>query len=66
MKGERPELQSKLRTTWEISSEMELEYESIISPTVIPYKEFEDYKDTSSILSKYTDRGSGNLLPDPN
>lgn len=46
MKGERPELQSKLKKIWEISSEMELEYESIISPTVIPYKEFEDYKDT--------------------
>ena len=46
VKGERPELQSKLKKIWEISSEMELEYESIISPTVIPYKEFEDYKDT--------------------
>ena len=29
---------------WDISSDLELEYGTIVSPTVIPYEEFERYK----------------------
>ena len=42
--GERTALQSQLKKIWDISAELELEYETIISPTVIPSDEFENYK----------------------
>lgn len=42
--GERIELQNKLKDIWNISSDLELEYGTIISPTVIPYDEYEKYK----------------------
>lgn len=43
--GDRKELQENLKKVWEVSSDLELEYGTIISPTVIPYKEFEKYKE---------------------
>lgn len=46
VKGTREKLQEKLKEIWEISSDMELEYGTIISPTVIPYEEFQNYKET--------------------
>ena len=30
---------------WDESAELELEYGTILSPTVIPYDEFEQYKE---------------------
>jgi predicted nucleotidyltransferase len=45
VEGERAELQERLKKIWDISSELELEYEKIISPTVIPFDEFERYKE---------------------
>lgn len=45
VRGERPELQKKLREVWELSSGLELEYETILSPTVIPYDEYEEYRE---------------------
>lgn len=45
VKGERQELQNQLKKIWDIVSDLELDYEVIISPTVIPYSEFETYKD---------------------
>lgn len=44
VKGERRELQNQLKKVWDISSNLELEYETIVSPTVIPYDEFEQYR----------------------
>ena len=44
VRGERNELQKRLKELWDISSELELEYGTIVSPTVIPYEEFEKYK----------------------
>lgn len=38
--GERANIQEKLKDIWDVSSDLELEYEIIISPTVIPYDEF--------------------------
>lgn len=46
VKGNRRELQDKLKEVWNISSDMELDYEVMISPTVIPYEEFLSFKDT--------------------
>lgn len=48
--GERKILQEELKKIWDISSDMELDYEIIISPTVIPYREFQEYK---SVLPYY-------------
>lgn len=45
VQGERPELQQGLKKVWEASSDLELEYETIVSPTVIPFEEFEKFKD---------------------
>lgn len=42
--GDRYELQKKLNLVWEVSADLELEYETIVSPTVIPYDEYEAYK----------------------
>lgn len=42
--GDREQLQEKLKKVWNVSSDLELDYATIISPTVIPQKEFETYK----------------------
>ena len=42
--GNRLELQKKLDLVWDVSSELELKYEIIISPTVIPHDEFKKYQ----------------------
>lgn len=43
--GDREILQKQLRRVWDVSSELELEFGTILSPTVIPYEEFEKYRD---------------------
>lgn len=45
VQGNREELQAKLKQVWDASADLELEYGTIVSPTVIPYEEFEKYKD---------------------
>ena len=45
VKGGRAALQQELKKVWDISSELELEYETIVSPTVIPYDEYEQYRE---------------------
>ncbi|MCD8158719.1 MAG: nucleotidyltransferase domain-containing protein [Clostridiales bacterium] len=42
--GDRAVLQKKLDAVWDISSDLELKYEVIISPTVIPSDDFERFK----------------------
>lgn len=44
VKGNRESLQSRLKKIWDIASDIGLDYNVIISPTVIPYSEFENYK----------------------
>lgn len=44
--GNRLELQQKLKYVWEESAEIGLENDIVVSPTVIPYDEFEKYKTT--------------------
>ncbi len=44
VRGERQELQNALKKIWDTSSELELEYETIVSPTVIPFDEYEQYR----------------------
>lgn len=45
VKGERVELQQKLKKVWDISADIGLENDVIVSPTVIPHDEFEAYKE---------------------
>lgn len=42
--GDREKLQQALKSVWDISSDLELEYDTIVSPTVIPFAEYEKYK----------------------
>ena len=44
VRGDRRSLQDKLKKVWDVSSDLELEYGTIVSPTVIPYEEYEKYK----------------------
>ena len=44
VKGERQALQNALKEVWDISADLELEYETIVSPTVIPFDEYEEYR----------------------
>lgn len=44
VQGSRPELQEQLKKVWEASSDLELEYGTILSPTVIPYDEYVQYQ----------------------
>ena len=37
-------MHNALKKVWDISANLELEYETIVSPTVIPYDEFEQYR----------------------
>lgn len=46
VKGNRIELQQKLKRVWDISTDIGLENDVVVSPTVIPYDEFEEYKET--------------------
>lgn len=42
--GSREELQEKLKAVWDVSAELGVENDIIVSPTVIPYEEFMKYK----------------------
>lgn len=44
VKGDRPELQEKLKIVWDMSAEIGLENDVIVSPMVIPYDEFYKYR----------------------
>ena len=41
--GDRRILQEQLKQVWDVSSDLELEFGMILSPTVIPYDEYERY-----------------------
>ena len=43
--GDRKKLQDQLRTVWDQTCDLELEYEMVLSPAVIPYEEFEKYRE---------------------
>lgn len=45
VRGKRRDLQDKLKGIWDTSADIGLEYDTVISPTIIPYDEFEQYKE---------------------
>ena len=42
--GDRMKLQEQLKNVWDQTCDLELEYEMVLSPAVIPYEEFEKYR----------------------
>ncbi len=46
VKGNRMDLQNKLKQVWNMSVDIGLENDIIVSPTVIPFDEYEMYKQT--------------------
>lgn len=46
VRGNRLELQQKLKKVWDRAADIGMENDVVVSPTVIPYDEFEKYKDT--------------------
>lgn len=42
--GDRSTLQKQLKKIWDMASDIGLDYEVVVSPTVIPSSEFEKYK----------------------
>ena len=57
VKGERLDLQRKLKKMWELSTELGLENDVIISPTVVPYNEFVKYKSTLPYYKNIIEEG---------
>lgn len=45
VRGNRQDLQQKLKKVWDKSTDIGLENDIVVSPTVIPYDEFEEYKE---------------------
>ena len=45
VEGERQVLQKQLEKVWDKASDIGLEYDAVVSPVVIPYEEFLEYKD---------------------
>lgn len=43
VKGNRLDLQKKLKIVWDISADIGLENDVVVSPTVVPFDEFEKY-----------------------
>jgi len=46
VQGERSELQNQLKVIWDKAADIGLENDVVVSPTVIPYDEFLQYKET--------------------
>lgn len=57
VRGDRQELQKKLKKVWDVSSSLELKYGVIISPTVIPYDEYMAYKEDLPYYRNISEEG---------
>ena len=57
VRGERSELQEKLKSMWDFSAEMGLENDVVVSPTVIPYDEYIEYKNTLPYYRNIAEEG---------
>ncbi|HHV09462.1 MAG TPA: nucleotidyltransferase domain-containing protein [Clostridiales bacterium] len=44
VRGNRPEVQAPLEDIWDVAGEFGLEHDIVVSPKVIPYDEFMEYK----------------------
>lgn len=57
VRGSRESLQKKLKQVWDESAELGLENDIIVSPTVIPYDEFEKYKQSLPYYRNIAEEG---------
>ena len=57
VRGERKELQEKLKEVWDVTAEVGLENDVVISPTVIPHDEYMKYKDTLPYYRNIAEEG---------
>ena len=55
--GSRLDLQEKLKELWDISAELGLEHDIIVSPTVIAYDEFMKYKQSLPYYRNIAEEG---------
>lgn len=55
--GQRIELQEKLKRIWDVSAEIGLENDVVVSPIVIPYDEYVKYKDTLPYYHNIAEEG---------
>ena len=55
--GKREELQDRLKAIWTQSARLGYDNDVIISPAVIPYSEFEKYKDAHPYYRNIIDEG---------
>lgn len=55
--GSRLDLQNKLKNVWDISAELSLDSDIVISPSVIPYDEFMKYKQTLPYYRNIAEEG---------
>ncbi len=60
VQGGRDKLQQGLKSVWDISSDLELEYGTIVSPTVIPFAEYEKYKNDLPYYRNIENEGGRN------
>ena len=57
--GDRKTLQQQLKKVWDSSCELELEYDTILSPTVSPYDAFTPYHTGRPDYRHHTQEGAG-------
>lgn len=57
VRGERAQLQEKLKSMWDFSAEVGLENDVVVSPTVIPYDEYIEYKNTLPYYRNIAEEG---------
>ena len=55
--GSREDLQAKLKKIWDMSAELGLENDIIVSPMVVPYDEFVKYKQTLPYYRNIAEEG---------
>ena len=59
VRGNRLELQQKLKKVWDRAADIGMENDVVVSPTVIPSDEFEKYKDTLPYYRNILREGNG-------
>ena len=55
--GSREVLQAKLKKVWDVSAELGLENDTIVSPMVVPYDEFVKYRQTLPYYRNIAEEG---------
>lgn len=55
--GDRLELQEKLKRMWDLSADIGLDNDVVISPVVIPYNEFDKYQEVLPFYNNIIEEG---------